>query len=226
MGVKRYTKGRYAPRTPPVRHSGQTINTGVDIDLRELEAFRENVRALVTKHQDRKKIFDQTVEAMTMEFLPILIEQTPVGQPPNVHSVPSHIYEKYWADYIGGNLRDSWQVLGDGQTPRTDRGRFAKRGDVSSVTYSAGKYSLTIVNGAPYAYDVNYGHTQEIGEYIPELGKKARKAWVEGSFFVEAALTLAQQTVAEIAKEVTTDLLAAYLFQGKWVESRKRGRKK
>ena len=72
--------------------------------------------------------------------------------------------EQYWNGYVGGNLRRSWTI-----------GEVSKVGD---------KYTIEVFNPVHYASYVEYGHRQEPGRYVPQIGKKLKKAWVPGRFML------------------------------------------
>ncbi len=60
-----------------------------------------------------------------------------------------------------------------------------------------------IVNTADYASFVNYGHRQQVGRYVPAIGKRLKKPWVEGQYMLEKAINHTEKTmVKEFKKEV------------------------
>lgn len=42
--------------------------------------------------------------------------------------------------------------------------------------------SVMITNPVEYAEYVEYGHTQEVGRYVPAIGKRLKEPWVKGRF--------------------------------------------
>lgn len=66
-----------------------------------------------------------------------------------------------------GNLRNNWAI--------------------SEVeTDNNGPY-VTVYNNVKYAPYVEYGHRQQKGRYVPELGKRLVKSWVNGRFMMTTA---------------------------------------
>lgn len=66
-----------------------------------------------------------------------------------------------------GNLRNNWSV--------------------SEVdTDEQGPY-VTVYTNVKYAPYVEYGHRQQPGRYVPELGKRLVKSWVNGRFMMTTA---------------------------------------
>lgn len=93
------------------------------------------------------------------------------------------IYQKYWAGYKGGNLRDAWVV--------------------SDVSKHGNTYEITVINNLDYASYVEYGHRQTPGRYVPALGKSLKVSWVKGRFM----LTISEQEVKTLAPELLNDML-------------------
>ena len=59
------------------------------------------------------------------------------------------------------------------------------------VKKSGNTYEVTIENSASYASYVEYGHRQTPGRFVPAIGKRLVKDWVEGQFM----LTLSEHEI-------------------------------
>ena len=70
-----------------------------------------------------------------------------------------------------------------------------------------GGYSVTVTNPVYYASYVEYGHRQTPGRYVPAIGKRLVKNWVEGQHF----LKLSEEELREIAPEMLEKLLNEFL---------------
>ena len=55
------------------------------------------------------------------------------------------------------------------------------------VVYRGNEYRITVYNPQKYASYVEWGHRQEVGKYIPKLGKRLKKGWVDGKFMLTNA---------------------------------------
>lgn len=64
-----------------------------------------------------------------------------------------------------------------------DNGTLRRSWDVEVKEMSNG-YEITVKNSAEYASYVEYGHRQTPGRYVPAIGKRLKKSWVDGAFFV------------------------------------------
>lgn len=60
-----------------------------------------------------------------------------------------------------------------------------------SVTKKGNEYKIILKNDVKYASYVEYGHRQEVGRFIPDLGKRLKKPWVEGQY-------MCQKTIAQV----------------------------
>lgn len=45
-------------------------------------------------------------------------------------------------------------------------------------------YEVTITNSMEYASYVEFGHRQTPGRYVPAIGKRLKKSWVDGQLFL------------------------------------------
>ena len=75
----------------------------------------------------------------------------------------------------GGTLRRNWTI-----------GEIRKVGDY---------YEVEVINPTEYASYVEYGHRQTPGRFVPAIGKKLKKSWVEGKFM----LTISAGEVQKLA---------------------------
>lgn len=67
-----------------------------------------------------------------------------------------------------------------------------------SVRHVNGEYIITIVNPVYYGIYVEFGHRQEVGRYVPAIGKRLVNPWVNGQFM----LTLSEKELREEAPDI------------------------
>lgn len=65
----------------------------------------------------------------------------------------------------GGTLRRNWYI--DNQ-----------------VSVNGKEYKIDVYNNTSYAPYVEYGHRQQVGRFIPSLGKRLKRSWVNGRFML------------------------------------------
>lgn len=128
-------------------------------------------------NQLEKIDFNKFCEQMTNEIAQRLIRRVK-------QRTPVGVYEE--AGKTGGTLRRNWSIS-------------------KNVTKQGNTYSIEIINPIEYASYVEYGHRQEVGRYVPAIGKKLVQPWVEGKFM----LTISE---AEI-ESMTPKLLQTKLNQ-------------
>ena len=95
---------------------------------------------------------------------------------------------RYRTPVDSGNLRRNWQM---------DKG----------AVYSDNEYTIHIYNVTEYAIYVEYGHRQQVGRYVPALGKKLKKGWVEGRFMLTKSEILLGNKVEQIIAQRLNEFL-------------------
>lgn len=68
---------------------------------------------------------------------------------------------------VGGTLRASWQM---------------------STTQSSQGVISRIYNNIEYAEYVEYGHRQQVGRFVPQIGAKLKQPFVKGSYMLSKSL--------------------------------------
>ena len=93
-----------------------------------------------------------------------------------------------------GELRRSWTV-----------GTVEKRGDL---------YYIEVINPLEYAQYVEYGHRQTPGRYVPAIGKRLKKSWVQGKFMLTLSENEIQIDMDKIIKQKLIQLLKEAIKNG------------
>ena len=70
-----------------------------------------------------------------------------------------------------------------------------------NVVYRGNEYRITVYNPMKYASYVEFGHRQEVGRYVPALGKKLKKGWVHGKYMLTRAEERLDPKVPEILEK-------------------------
>lgn len=88
------------------------------------------------------------------------------------------------------------------------KGGTLKRGwTVGEIEKHGGVFHIEVINSTEYAFYVEYGHRQEPGRFVPAIGKRLKKGWVEGKFM----LTISEQEVERDAPAILERKLQKYL---------------
>jgi hypothetical protein len=146
------------------------------MDFRELKALSDRVNKFVQTNEGQK-FGENCTKELAARLLEKVIPRTPVGVYPS------------GSGKVGGTLRRGWTCktheeaengTGQGQDPLV----WASQ---QEVKHKAGYYELEIVNPVNYASYVEYGHRQQPGRYVPAIGKKLKKGFVEGKHMLSAS---------------------------------------
>lgn len=91
----------------------------------------------------------------------------------------------------GGTLQGKWNV---------------KRARKSGNTYTA-----DVINNTEYASYVEYGHRQEVGRYVPAIGKRLVQPYVPPKYFVKKTEEAFEPKINEYAKTTLEKYLQGVL---------------
>lgn len=166
---------------------------GVKVDVSALKNFKQRLETLTDSQVDA--FMNRAVRECANWLLSLVIPRTPVGK---VH---------------GGTLRRGWlnntgNQAGKGAGTNVSASQITARANSMNVERGKrGGYSVTVTNPVYYASYVEYGHRQTPGRYVPAIGKRLVKNWVEGQHF----LKLSEEELREIAPEMLEELLNEFL---------------
>lgn len=76
-----------------------------------------------------------------------------------------------------------------------DTGYMVEAWYIGNVEQIGNNLQITLGNPAEYASYVEYGHSQEIGRYVPAIGKRLVNGWVEGGFMFTISLDEVQRAL-------------------------------
>jgi hypothetical protein len=111
----------------------------------------------------------------------------------------------------GGTLRRGWTAKTEQEAKNGSGGNAAKFVQEHKVDHSGGVYAIVLINPVSYASYVEYGHRQQVGRFVPQLGKRLKKSWVTGRFMMTDSNNELQTEIPSILKKK----LAAFLEGGK-----------
>lgn len=175
-------------------------------DYKQLQKLRDNLAKLQTADMD--KFCRDVSKELAAKLLSLVIPRTPVGnykvevevtaKRDGKHHKKGDVYTKRInpTGKVGGTLRRGW-------TARTEQDAAGGSGATDAQTYAqslpvskqGGSYVIEVINPVHYASYVEFGHRQEVGRYVPAIGKTLKKGWVQGQYF----LTLSEQELRALA---------------------------
>lgn len=160
------------------------------VDYRELKTLRDNLEKL--QKVDMEQFCSDMSKELAQRLLRRVKQRTPVGEYEVItYRTKDGRTFTFNEGKSGGTLRNAWTIQ-------------------KTVTKKGTVYEIEIVNPTEYASYVEYGHRQEIGRFVPQIGKRLKSGWVEGKFMLKIseeqvqalAPALLQKRLNEKLKEV------------------------
>lgn len=201
----------------------------VKIDLSGLKKYQKELEKRQAATDD---FFRSCAKELAARLLAKVIKRTPVGNKPDFDGAPTTvkvkgsrgkeksflsregaILQEHWSGYVGGTLRRGW-------TSKTEEEAKGGKGSGKSVgefiqnelevEKIGNTYRITISNPVSYASYVEYGHRQTPGRYVPQIGKRLKKGWVNGQFM----LTISEMELKIESPAILERKLATFLRGG------------
>lgn len=187
-------------------------------DYKQLQQLRDNLTKL--QSADLEKFCRDVSKELAARLLALVIPRTPVGnykievEVTAKRDSKSHkkgdVYTKRVnpSGKMGGTLRRGW-------TARTEQEAASGGGSSNAKEYAqslpiakqGSSYTVEVINPVHYASYVEFGHRQEVGRYVPAIGKRLKQGWVNGKYM----LTISEQDLRTQAPAVIERKLNALL---------------
>ena len=154
-------------------------------DLSELEGFQEKITQLSDSTTGLNAFFEWASKQIAARFLTRVMKRTPVEQNQTIkfRMAKGRIGTRR---IKGGALRRGW-------TGGRDMSQEAFLNELSVINYGS-VYQLTISNNVEYAPYIEYGHKQNVGQFVPYIGEEVngvrqgahlKRGAVKGQFMME-----------------------------------------
>ena len=115
---------------------------------------------------ERESFFNDCTKETAGRLLALVIPRTPVGKSTKF-KVKGKDGTMSDSSHYGGTLRGGWSI------------------NNCQFESAANRHSVTVINPTEYASYVEYGHRQTPGRFVPAIGKRLKKSWVKGQFFLQ-----------------------------------------
>ncbi len=160
----------------------------IKVDLKGLEEFRDKVQTAADE-VGRQAFMESCAKELAARLLAKVIKRTPVGDYSDAYDLEDDGQQKFlvMSGKQGGTLRRSWTV--------------------GTIEKSGNSYTIKVTNDQLYASYVEFGHRQTPGRYVPAIGKRLKKSWVEGQFM----LTISEKEIREAAPGILEKKLNQWL---------------
>lgn len=181
--------------------------------LKEFKANAERV-AKLAETGNMEAFFEYACKQMGARFLERVIPDTPAEENETIY------YDMRGATGIrrvkGGALRRGWvHSSGPGTDPTDAEVKSYING--KAIDKAGRLYEITLSNNVEYASYVEYGHRQNIGQFVPWLGKPdasgirhgavLKKYKVDGQFFMTNAANALEDMAEGLAAKIVDEYI-------------------
>lgn len=142
----------------------------------------------------QKAFYEGCAKECAARFLGKVIRKTPVGENQYAEEETGEVYKtgkkkgkaktKRVVSRQGGTLRRGWTARTEAEAESGGSKDPMQYAQSIHVDHSGNTHSITITNPVHYASYVENGHRQQPGRYVPAIGKRLKKSWVEGQFMM------------------------------------------
>ena len=159
------------------------------------------IQQLEDARQTPYRLFRVAAKELAARMLALVIPRTPVG-----------VYAKDTGKQ-GGTLRRGWvskthhQAESNADQDGPSAAEMRAWAQSLPVRHTGNTYEITVSNPVEYASYVEYGHRQEPGRFVPAIGKRLKKSWVEGQHM----MTFSEEKIRSIQPQVLERVLAQWL---------------
>ena len=98
----------------------------------------------------------------------------------------------------------------NGVTITTNSEHMKRSWNAGTIEQNGREYKVKVFNTASYASYVNDGHRQQPGRYVPILGKRLVKNWVDGLNMAEKAEKATERRSKDILRRNINRVLSRY----------------
>lgn len=148
------------------------------VDYRELKDLRDKLEQF--QKVDMEKFCSDMAKEIAARLLRRVKKRTPVGEYEVItYRTKDGRTITFNEGKQGGTLRNNWKIK-------------------NTVTKKGVVYEIEVFNPIEYASYVEYGHRQQVGRFVPHIGKRLKSGWVEGQFM----LKISEEEVQAIAPKL------------------------
>lgn len=207
------------------------------MDISEFIKLRDNINKM-SNPKELDKFMRECVAEIAMETLRRTIRLTPVGTKPKfkgTRAVEVTIrgrdntrrkrkflnaraarFEEIWKGYVGGTLRRGWTAKNQAEA-ESGKGdgveKIEQTAKALRISKSGDTYIAWVINPVEYASYVEYGHRQTPGRYVPALGLKLKKSWVQGRHMLQISMQEVEARLSQFLDAKLQDYLNQ-IFEG------------
>ena len=187
-------------------------------DFDQLEMLKRQLQK-VASPQKSQLFYEECVRELAARFLAKVIKRTPVGigtfeviRDKKGNPVKSKRGKNKGKTRLqrltnGGTLRRAWTAQTESQAESGNTPDAVSYSKMINVKKIGSNYQIIITNCMKYASYVEYGHRQQTGRYVPYIGKRLKKSWVNGKFM----MTISERELRQEAPNILRKKFDTYL---------------
>ena len=135
------------------------------VDFSELKALQKRLEEF--EKADMDAFCTKMAKELASRLLRRVRQKTPVGEYEVItYTTKDGKTYSFNDGKQGGTLRNAWKI---------DK----------TVTKKGAVFEIEVINPMEYASYVEYGHRQQVGRFVPQIGKRLKSGWVEGKFMLK-----------------------------------------
>ena len=171
-------------------------------DFSELKRFERQL-GKITNESNLNVFFEDCARELSLRLYKKVVQRTPVGK-------TTYIYEAV-RDSNGGKVRyKKGRNKGKVKRKRVNThtgGTLRRNSFISDIVKIGGGYRVYVSNPTVYAGYVEFGLWQTPGRFVPAIGKRLKKNWVDGRFM----LTISEWEMKKITPKLLEKKILEYL---------------
>ena len=158
-------------------------------DFRQLKEFQDKLQGI--QDAELQRFCTLAAKELAARLLRLVVPNTPTGEYPSE------------TGKVGGTLKRGW--TGNKSVDPVVYGMSLP------VVNLGNAYQIIIINPVKYASYVEYGHRQTPGRFVPAIGKRLKKGWVDGEFMLTNAEITLEKNLPKIIEKKLKNFLEGKL---------------
>lgn len=185
-------------------------------NFEQLQKLQQQFEAMASPEQ-KKAFFEGAAKECAARFLGKVIRKTPVGKNAYTEEETGEVYKqgkkkgqaktKRVVSRQGGTLRRGWTAKTEAEAESGNVPGATAYAAGLTVDHSGGTHKIIITNPVHYASYVENGHRQQPGRFVPAIGKRLKKNWIEGQFMMENTNTEVKAEIPAVLQRRLTNYL-------------------
>ena len=172
-------------------------------NYKELEKFQKRIEKLGKGTNELNAFLEECAKELAARLLPLVIARTP--RQDSVTYTDADGKTKVFKN--GGTLIRGWTAKTEKEAESGNTASVKSYVQSLEVNKNGNIYTIEVVNPVHYASYVEYGHRQEVGRYVPAIGKKLVNAWVDG----KKMLTISEMELENITPQILEKKIKKFL---------------